>query len=131
MVHGDLGSERVWRELIATVAPVSANAWAMCAPIPPTTSGGPHNAVRHAHAHQVAIAVTEDAEALHVRVSDDGQGFDPRASTDGFGLTGMRERVALLHGGLTVTSSTEGTTIDVALPVELTAARLARTPGSH
>ena len=77
------------------------------------------------------IAVTEDDEALHVRVSDDGQGFDPRASTDGFGLTGMRERVALLHGGLTVMSSTEGTTISVALPVELTAARLARTPGSR
>jgi signal transduction histidine kinase len=87
------------------------------------------NAVRHARARQVTIGVSEDEEALHVQVSDDGQGFDPRASTDGFGLVGMRERVALLHGGLTVTSSTEGTTITVALPVELTAARLALTRG--
>ena len=79
----------------------------------------------------MAIAVTEDEEALHVRVSDEARASTRARPRTASGLTGMRERVALLHGGLTVMSSTEGTTISVALPVELTAARLARTPGSH
>lgn len=74
------------------------------------------NATRHADARRVTISLTEDVEALHVRVADDGHGFDPRASVDGFGLAGMRERVTLLHGELEIASSTEGTTVSAAIP---------------
>ena len=38
-------------------------------------------------------------------VRDDGAGFDPATETDGFGLLGMRERVELLDGTLTITSA--------------------------
>ena len=74
------------------------------------------NAVRHSGASSVEIAVGERGGVLHVRVHDDGRGFDPSAD-DGFGLTGMRERVALRHGELEITSSPGGTTVCVALPV--------------
>lgn len=74
------------------------------------------NGTRHAGAERVTITLAEDVEALHVRVVDDGQGFDPRAATEGFGLAGMRERVALLHGELEIASSTDGTTISAAIP---------------
>ena len=50
------------------------------------------------------------------RVHDDGHGFDPASPDDGFGLTGMRERVALLRGELEITSSPDGTTIAAAIP---------------
>ena len=74
------------------------------------------NAVRHADAERVEIAISEADGVLQVRVADDGNGFDPRAPRDGFGLTGMSERVALLHGDLEVASSAAGTTVSAALP---------------
>ena len=74
------------------------------------------NAVRHAGARNVEIEVIEADDVLHARVRDDGRGFDPGAPRDGFGLTGMRERVALLHGELEIASSADGTIVAAALP---------------
>ena len=53
---------------------------------------------------------------MRLSVRDDGQGFDPERPVEGFGLTGMRERVALLRGDLEVASSADGTTVSAALP---------------
>ena len=54
---------------------------------------------------------------MRVTVSDDGRGFDPGAMTAGFGLTGMRERVELLGGELSLASAPgEGTTVTAVLP---------------
>jgi signal transduction histidine kinase len=77
------------------------------------------NAVRHAGASRVEISVEEVDGVLHARISDDGGGFDPEAPRDGFGLTGMRERVALLQGELEITSSAKGTSVAAALPAAL------------
>ena len=74
------------------------------------------NAVRHAGAGHVEIAVSAVGGVLHTRVRDDGHGFDPGTPTDGFGLIGMRERVASLRGELEVASSTGGTIITAAFP---------------
>jgi signal transduction histidine kinase len=74
------------------------------------------NAVRHAGAQRIEIAVTETGGIVHAQIRDDGSGFDPGAPADGFGLTGVRERVALLHGELEISSSTQGTTLSAALP---------------
>jgi signal transduction histidine kinase len=74
------------------------------------------NAVRHAGATRVQISLDEHQGVLSARVQDDGHGFDPATPADGFGLTGMRERVALLHGDLEITSSPGGTTIVAAIP---------------
>jgi signal transduction histidine kinase len=52
-------------------------------------------------------------------VEDDGEGFDPDAvRVDGLGLLGMRERLALVDGRLTLESSAgAGTTLAVEVPL--------------
>jgi signal transduction histidine kinase len=75
------------------------------------------NAVRHAGASHVHIHVTERDGFLDIAVSDDGGGFDPAAQATGFGLLGMRERVALAAGELTVETGPGGTTVRARLPV--------------
>jgi two-component system, NarL family, sensor histidine kinase DevS len=75
------------------------------------------NAVKHADADLVKISVGERDGVLRARIEDDGRGFDLDAGTSGFGLTGMRERVALLGGRLEVRSSPTGTAVTATLPV--------------
>ena len=52
-------------------------------------------------------------------IEDDGRGFDPDQSVDGgIGLIGMRERVALLDGSMTIeTAPGKGTTLVIEVPV--------------
>ncbi|MEH0935877.1 sensor histidine kinase [Micromonospora psammae] len=54
------------------------------------------NAVRHAQARRVAVAVRVDAHQVAVTVTDDGVGCDPAAARGG--LVNLRER-AERHGG--------------------------------
>ena len=54
---------------------------------------------------------------LDIEVADDGTGFDPDAATSGFGLAGMRERVALNGGQITVTPTSSGTTVRAMIPL--------------
>ena len=76
------------------------------------------NAVKHARASRVEIGVTERDRHVAIVVSDDGVGFDPGASVEGFGLMGMRERVGLMDGSLSVESGAgRGTTLRCRLPV--------------
>jgi signal transduction histidine kinase len=76
------------------------------------------NAVKHARASRVEIGVTERDRHVAIVVSDDGVGFDPGASVEGFGLMGMRERVGLMDGSLSVESGAgRGTTLCCRLPV--------------
>jgi signal transduction histidine kinase len=77
-----------------------------------------NNVAQHGGTDRAKVDVTEDGEMLRVRVADKGDGFDPRVGTEGFGLTGMRERVALAGGTLEVQSTPgDGTTIAAAVPV--------------
>ncbi len=77
------------------------------------------NAVKHGHAKRAVIEVHEDATTIRLKVRDDGRGFDPHAATEGFGLLGMRERVSLLGGQLSIESTPEsGTTLAATFPVE-------------
>jgi signal transduction histidine kinase len=77
------------------------------------------NVVKHAEASEVSILLVRRDGTLTVVLEDDGGGFDPDAvRSDSLGLEGMRERVALHDGRLTVESSAgAGTTlrIEVAL----------------
>lgn len=56
------------------------------------------NILRHAHAEHVSVEVYERDGTLVLAVEDDGCGFDPEAKFDGSGITGMRERAALVNG---------------------------------
>ena len=71
------------------------------------------NVVKHAAAHRVSITLVRKEAAAVVVIEDDGQGFDPETVRAGaLGFTGMRERVELVGGRLTVeTSPGAGTTV--------------------
>ena len=84
------------------------------------------NVLRHAAARSVHVSLRADGEQLILSVADDGCGFDPAgvAAGEHFGLVGMRERVAALHGMLDVDSAPgEGTRITVHLPLPALAAK--------
>ncbi len=78
------------------------------------------NVVKHARARRVSILLTRKDRSVAAVIEDDGRGFDSAADSDGgFGLTGMRERVALLDGRLQVESSEgAGTTLVVEVPLQ-------------
>ena len=75
------------------------------------------NVVKHARAQRVSVLVTRVDGRIRAVIEDDGGGFDPAQRGDGIGLVGMRERIALLDGTLTVESgATSGTTIAAEVP---------------
>jgi signal transduction histidine kinase len=69
------------------------------------------NVAKHASAEHARVAVAVTGGRVEIEVADDGTGFDPSVQTSGFGLAGMRERVALSGGQLTITPSENGTTV--------------------
>jgi signal transduction histidine kinase len=75
------------------------------------------NVTKHAHAEHISIEVIEADGRVRIEARDDGEGFDPSAGPGGFGLIGMRERVDLVGGTLTVDSAKgEGTTVRAEFP---------------
>jgi signal transduction histidine kinase len=64
------------------------------------------NALRHASAQNIWVAVSSDARGVHLRVHDDGKGVP--AITPGHGLQGMRERAARVEGAVELTSRPGG-----------------------
>jgi signal transduction histidine kinase len=77
------------------------------------------NVAKHASVGRAEVVVREDAETVEVVIRDDGAGFSPEQSSTGFGILGMRERVALLDGLLTIESAPgEGTTVRGSLPTQ-------------
>jgi len=82
------------------------------------------NVVRHARAETVLIEIAADKGVLTIDVEDDGSGFDPAevggpsSSGRGLGILGMRERMELIGGTASVTSSPGGGT-HVALRVPI------------
>ncbi|MEX1078135.1 MAG: sensor histidine kinase [Homoserinimonas sp.] len=69
------------------------------------------NVRKHAGATATTIRLGDGA----LTITDNGQGFDPEASTTGYGLSGMRDRLALVGGSLAVASGASGTTLTVSL----------------
>ncbi len=76
------------------------------------------NVARHAGATQVKTRIWADGDRLHILVQDQGKGFDPASAAGSSGLSGMRERAALLDGLLTIDSFPgRGTRITAELPL--------------
>jgi len=79
------------------------------------------NCVRHAGARHFYIDLTRAPQRqanLLLEMRDDGRGFAPGTQGTGSGLTGLRERVALLGGRFELLSAVgQGVTIRVELPV--------------
>ena len=73
------------------------------------------NCVRHAAASALIIRVHTAGAGVLVEVIDDGRGGTP-SGRDGHGLTGMRERVAILGGTLQIDTAAPGFTVLATLP---------------
>jgi len=78
------------------------------------------NALRHARAANLRVALTFDPQHVQLCVEDDGQGFDPSmpSQSRGFGFHSMQERVERLGGELILASEPgQGTRLMVMVPV--------------
>jgi signal transduction histidine kinase len=83
------------------------------------------NVVRHAQAQHVWVNLLLHDATLQLTVRDDGVGFDPHVAQirarhgNSFGLLGMRERVAIARGTISMTSTPgQGTTVVACFPVQ-------------
>ena len=79
-----------------------------------------NNALKHARAGRIRVALRLNARPVVLEIADDGIGFDPAAAdqSGGLGLPGMAERAAQLGGHLIVESKPgEGTVVQVQVEV--------------
>jgi signal transduction histidine kinase len=78
------------------------------------------NIIKHSHAGDVGLRVSRKNGHIQVKVEDDGVGFDLTEASrkrGSFGLSGMRERVALLGGDIEIESALgKGTRVEIAIP---------------
>ena len=73
------------------------------------------NVIKHSRASRVSVLLRRKPDSVAAVIDDDGQGFDMGETRDGgLGLIGMRERIELIDGRLTVESSSSGGTSVVA-----------------
>ncbi|RDE36301.1 histidine kinase [Parageobacillus thermoglucosidasius] len=79
------------------------------------------NALKHAEATKIEVKTEMCSGQLLVMVKDDGKGFDTTVKKENaFGLMGMKERVDLLEGTLTIRSKIGvGTTIFIRIPLNI------------
>jgi signal transduction histidine kinase len=82
------------------------------------------NVSRHAGAEMVLVEIAADHGQLTIDIEDDGQGFDPAeiaprpGDLRGLGLLGMRERVELFGGTVTIDSTPgRGTHVSIRVPL--------------
>ncbi len=61
------------------------------------------NVLKHAHASQAQVTLSDDGSRLRVEITDDGAGFVP-ADAAGTGLTGLTDRIEAVGGSLSIRS---------------------------
>ncbi len=79
------------------------------------------NAMQHADANRIDVRLDTTEDQLMITVTDDGAGFDERTvdlAGGHFGLIGMRERAAKIHGEVQIVSPEDrGTCVTVRIPL--------------
>jgi signal transduction histidine kinase len=75
------------------------------------------NALKHSGAGRVTVGLAQPDGRLVVEVRDDGRGFD-QAAARGLGLSGLADRMSVVHGTFAVTSRPGlGTTLRGEIPL--------------
>ena len=81
------------------------------------------NIARHARAEKISVVLEAETSEVRLIVEDDGIGFIktdtavPVPATSGFGLLGIRERLALVGGSLSIESAFDhGTALFCRIP---------------
>lgn len=83
------------------------------------------NVAKHAGVDRAELSIKEETDRLVIQVADHGSGFsyDPNqanfGSTGGFGLYNVQRRIAQLGGQTVITTSTDGTVVTLAIPLQL------------
>lgn len=100
------------REDIDVAAEVSTAAFRIC-------QEALNNALRHANATELQVELFSDAQNFTLEVRDNGQGFTKEEmKKDGaFGILGMQARARSLGGWIETSSSAQGTSIMLSLPL--------------
>ncbi len=81
-----------------------------------------NNVVRHAHASAVTISIVKIPDAIRMEIGDNGQSFPVgrtllARNNKRLGLVGMRERLEMVGGSLTIESTPgQGTTVRAEIP---------------
>jgi signal transduction histidine kinase len=83
-----------------------------------------NNALRHAQASEITIALSATPHGVRVEVSDNGIGFTHEAAGRGLGLSTMKQRARELGGSLDIAPREGGgTTVTCTIPPEEAARR--------
>ncbi|HEY7877406.1 MAG TPA: ATP-binding protein [Gemmatimonadaceae bacterium] len=85
------------------------------------------NSTRHAGVSSLEVSARADGRDIVVEVRDHGKGFnvakvlksevDVGVSGGHFGLRGMRDRVAIMNGKMSISSGAKGTVVTIRLPL--------------
>jgi signal transduction histidine kinase len=84
-----------------------------------------HNVAKHAQARNATVQMSREGQTVRVVVEDDGIGIQARSNSRGhsFGLSGIKERVAMLGGVSRVISvKGKGTRLEITVPAGETVA---------
>ncbi|KAF0214694.1 MAG: YYY domain-containing protein histidine kinase putative transcriptional [Ignavibacteria bacterium] len=84
------------------------------------------NIIKHAEASNAEIVLTKKEGEVSLSVKDNGKGFTAigkenymHSSGKGFGLSGIHERVNILHGSISIDSQiNKGTSIQIHIPLQ-------------
>ncbi|WP_394224629.1 MASE1 domain-containing protein [Pseudoalteromonas spongiae] len=80
-----------------------------------------NNIVKHASARNVTVEIAIENDLISLSIQDDGVGFDVNKASikhNQFGLITMEERALALKGNFQLHSSSEGTQIEIKLPIK-------------
>jgi len=75
-----------------------------------------HNIVKHAHAAEAWLRIRVDNHRLNILIEDNGCGIS-EPMTGGNGTGSMQQRIATIGSTVERTSTSEGTTIAITLPL--------------
>jgi len=77
------------------------------------------NVSKHAHATRVRLDLMLAPEVLSLEISDNGRGLSSRdlAKARSFGIRGLQERAATVGGWIDLSSSKQGTTLILSIPI--------------
>lgn len=78
------------------------------------------NIIKHAHATEITISLTQDSDSINIIIEDNGKGFNPKNidKKEGMGLSNIEKKTEQLNGTFNIDSfEGKGTTIIIDIPL--------------